>query len=347
VRVLRLNKSMPTVSIILPTYNRAKFLPDAFAAIAGQQWTDWELIVVDDGSTDNTRELVPELTRGWPQPVRYIHQENQGAYGARNTGLDHAGGKYIAFYDSDDLWLPHHLQDCVEALEANPDVDWVWGACRIVNLTTGEVTAPTTFVESGRPRPFTKLRSRQLGSLRIIDDHRAACCQIEHGLYCGLQNSVIRRQLFESYRFNSKLRNEAEDQVVVIWALASGFRFAYLDNTHVTYHIHESNSSSTSPQEPVQKQRRIYEAVIAGFERLEQMSVLGPQERRALARRLGDEHFWRLGYAIFWMNGQRKEALAQFHKGLAYRPWNLRFWKTYISVHLRSWFEQDRTGISA
>jgi len=327
---------MPAVSIILPTYNRAKFLPEAFAAIQAQQWTDWELIVIDDGSSDKTHELVAELTRDWSQPVRYIFQENQGAYGARNTGLDHATGRYVAFYDSDDLWLPHHLSDCVQALDANPDVDWVWGSCRVVNLTTGREVSPTTFLVDGQPRPFTRLRFRQAGKLRIIDDGGAACCQIEHGLYCGLQNSVIRRRLFASYRFEADLRNEAEDQVIVIWALASGFRFGYLDNIHVTYHIHQSNSSSTSPQAPLHKQRRIYEAVIAGFERLARMPVLGPQERRALARRLGDEHFWHLGYAIHWMNGQRSEALAHFRKGLGYRPWNWLYWKTFSWSLLRA-----------
>src|SRR3712207_6270965 len=97
----------PTVSIILPTYNRAKFLPQAFGSIRSQTWTDWELIIVDDGSTDETPEFLKELTANFQQPVRYICQENQGAYGARNTGLDHAIGKYIAFFDSDDLWLPH------------------------------------------------------------------------------------------------------------------------------------------------------------------------------------------------------------------------------------------------
>src|SRR5262245_12220586 len=97
----------PAVTSILPTYNRARFLPQAFASIRSQTFTDWELIVVDDGSTDNTRELVEELTRGWPQPVRYHRQDNQGAYGARNTGLDLSIGECVAFFDSDDVWLPY------------------------------------------------------------------------------------------------------------------------------------------------------------------------------------------------------------------------------------------------
>src|SRR5262245_12368939 len=102
--VSSLSSPAPSVSIILPTYNRAKFLPGALDAIGSQRWTDWELIVVDDGSTDDTREMVAELTRNWEQPVRYVYQENQGAYGARNRGLDMARGDFLALYDSDDLW---------------------------------------------------------------------------------------------------------------------------------------------------------------------------------------------------------------------------------------------------
>src|SRR5947208_8996196 len=83
----------PAVSVILPTYNRAKFLPQAFASIKSQTFTDWELIVVDDGSTDDTRSVVEEQTRGWAQPVRYHRQENRGAYGARNAGLDLTRGE--------------------------------------------------------------------------------------------------------------------------------------------------------------------------------------------------------------------------------------------------------------
>src|SRR5437762_11880112 len=98
----------PAVSIILPTYNRSKFLPQALASIRGQTFADWELIVVDDGSSDDTGELVRALTADVRQSVRYGYQQNQGAYAARNTGLDLARGRYVAFFDSDDVWLPHH-----------------------------------------------------------------------------------------------------------------------------------------------------------------------------------------------------------------------------------------------
>src|SRR5262245_2351395 len=107
----------PAVSIILPTYNRAKFLPQAFASIYGQTFADWELIVVDDGSTDNSGDLVARLGADLGPRLRYIRQENKGPNAARITGLAGATGAHVAFFDSDDCWLPHHLKACVDALD--------------------------------------------------------------------------------------------------------------------------------------------------------------------------------------------------------------------------------------
>lgn len=330
------NTRQVSISIILPTYNRARFLPDAFESIRNQKFTDWELIVVDDGSTDNTRELVADLTQSISQPVRYICQENQGAYGARNTGLDHATGEYIGFYDSDDIWLPHHLADCVAALDANPDVDWAFGACRIVDCQSGTELAPNTFYIEGRPRPFMRLHSISSGALHIIKDGRAARCQILHGLYCGLQNSVIRRRVFENYRFGTDLRNEAEDQIIVIWALASGFQFAYFDRVHTVYQTHDANSSLSGGNKALEKRLRLQLAIAEGFERLAKSDVLRHSERRALKRRLSQEYFWHVGYSLLWMNGRRSEAKQMYRRGLALWPWNWRYWKVFALAIARS-----------
>lgn len=327
---------MATVSIILPTYNRAAFLSEAFESIRNQQFADWELIVVDDGSTDNTRELVAGLTRSISQPVHYIYQENQGAYGARNAGLDHAKGKYVAFYDSDDIWLPHHLADCAEALETNPEVDWVYGACRVIDYATKRVTEENTFYVANKHRPFMGLRSKLRGRLQIIEDRGAARCQIFHGLYCGLQNSVMRRQVFADYRFNAELRNEAEDQVIVIWALAKRFRFGFINNVHVIYHVHDSNSSLAGVNKSSDKQVHLQLAIIEGFQRLASSGVLNWRERLAIKRRLSQEYFWHLGYSLLWQgNGNPTEALKMMRRGLACWPLDWRYWKSYAVTFVR------------
>jgi glycosyltransferase involved in cell wall biosynthesis len=109
---------MPTVSIITPTYNREQLLGRAIQSILNQTYQDFELIIVDDGSTDNTERLVKSFNS---EKVRYIRQrENKGPAVARNTGLRSAKGNYIAFQDSDDEWLPEKLEKQVRVFETAP-----------------------------------------------------------------------------------------------------------------------------------------------------------------------------------------------------------------------------------
>jgi glycosyltransferase involved in cell wall biosynthesis len=100
----------PKVSVIIPTYNRAKILPRTIESVLNQTFKDFELIIVDDGSTDNTKQTVGEFQKR-DSRVKYIWQENFGApAGPKNTGIKNAKGKYIAFLDDDDEWLPEKLE---------------------------------------------------------------------------------------------------------------------------------------------------------------------------------------------------------------------------------------------
>lgn len=111
---------MPKVSIILPTYNRADTLPRALRSVQAQDFQDWELLVVDDGSTDQTPQLLNEWQPIFGARLRVLRQRNQGVTRARNAALAHCQGDYLAFLDSDDEWLPQHLALCVSFLDAHP-----------------------------------------------------------------------------------------------------------------------------------------------------------------------------------------------------------------------------------
>ena len=325
---------MPTVSVILPTFNRARFLPEAFDSIERQTWPDWELIVVDDGSTDATEAIVRDAAARFGSRLRYVKQDNRGAYGARNTGLDHATASYVAFFDSDDLWLPHHLADCVAALETAPDVDWVYGACRCIDAR-GTTVQETTFDVDGRPRPFRSLIVRQVGALRIIDDPDVVACQLTHGLYAGLQNSVIRRQVFDGHRFDESSR-VVDDVMFLVRALVRGIHIGYLEDIHVIYRIHDDNSSGSSTSTNRESLARIRAESIGGLERLDRELPLTPRQRGALRRTLGRLYFWDLGYVCYWEAGDRRRAFAAFRRGLQLNPTDARMWKTYAVSVLRS-----------
>lgn len=105
----------PQVSIIIPCYNQAKFLPDAVGSVLGQVLQDMECIIVNDGSSDNTHEVATELAAK-DERIRYIEQENRGLSGARNRGLKESRGAWIQFLDADDILLPDKLQKQLEVL---------------------------------------------------------------------------------------------------------------------------------------------------------------------------------------------------------------------------------------
>ena len=117
----------PDISIIIPTYNRAEWIVEAVESVLNQSFTDFELIVVDDGSTDET----PEALAVYLDRLKFISQPNRGVSAARNTGIQFARGKYICFLDSDDLWKPRKLEVQLKEMARHPEfkisyTDEVW-----------------------------------------------------------------------------------------------------------------------------------------------------------------------------------------------------------------------------
>lgn len=115
---------MPKISVITPTYNRAHLIGKAIASVQSQTFGDWEMIIVDDGSTDETRELICAYAEADAR-IRYIHQANTKSSGARNNGIKNCRGSYVAFLDSDDTFLPGKLARQVAFLESHPDIGLV------------------------------------------------------------------------------------------------------------------------------------------------------------------------------------------------------------------------------
>jgi glycosyltransferase involved in cell wall biosynthesis len=112
------------VSIVIPAYNAEKFIAETIDSVIGQTYTNWELIVVDDGSKDGTKEVVAAYL-GDPR-VKYVHQQNAGVSLTRNHGIRLSKGEYITFLDADDHWQKNNLEEKIKFLEQNPVVDWVF-----------------------------------------------------------------------------------------------------------------------------------------------------------------------------------------------------------------------------
>jgi len=127
-------RDQPLISAIVPVYNGAGFLKDAVDAILGQRYPRIEIIVVDDGSTDNIDEVVASL----PVEVRYFKQRNGGAAAARNRGIKEAAGDLIAFLDVDDIWPENNLISLVDTLDGHPEIAVVHGHGQLMEQKTGD-----------------------------------------------------------------------------------------------------------------------------------------------------------------------------------------------------------------
>lgn len=113
----------PRISVVIPTYNNAALLRETLDGVSGQTFKDFEVIIVDDGSTDDTAEIVTNYDRN----VRYVHQHNQGPAAARNKGVSLAQGELIAFCDHDDVWNDQHLETMVRCFNEHPAASMCFG----------------------------------------------------------------------------------------------------------------------------------------------------------------------------------------------------------------------------
>jgi glycosyltransferase involved in cell wall biosynthesis len=127
----------PAVTAVLTIYNKERYVDRAVRSVLAQTFTDWELVMVDDGSTDASPRIVAPYIG---ERIRYIHQENRGPSAARNRAVRDARGEYIAFIDADDEWHPRHLERMVDFARRHPEAGAVF--CGVADTKDGVVTMP-------------------------------------------------------------------------------------------------------------------------------------------------------------------------------------------------------------
>jgi len=215
-----MRENSPTVSVIIPTYNRAHLIGRAIQSVLNQTYQDFEIIVVDDGSTDNTKEIVKSLD---DKRIRYIrHKENKGGGAARNTGIKAAIGEYIAFLDSDDEWLPEKLECQMKVFKnAGSEVGVVYtGFIYIDEL--GEYT-------NGQHIPEKRGW--------IYEDILVENC-------VGTASTVlVKRKCFEKAGLFDENLPSCQDWEMWI-RLAREHQFDFIEDPLVKYHIHKSRIST-------------------------------------------------------------------------------------------------------
>ena len=162
--------SQDLISVIMPAYNAEKYIAASIESVLAQTYPDWELIVVDDGSTDGTATVVQEFVKRDPR-IKYVFQENGRLGKARNTGIRNATGSLIAFLDSDDLWMPAKLEAQTRAMAAN-NADVVYSKTYVFsdkNINDETETLPSSVGKFSGPDFFDSLvRRPQLPVLTVL-----------------------------------------------------------------------------------------------------------------------------------------------------------------------------------
>jgi glycosyltransferase involved in cell wall biosynthesis len=211
---------MPTVSVVIAAYNAVKYLDMAIDSVLAQSFRDLEVIVVDDGSTDATEVMMSK----YGPPVRYLRQANAGVSIARNRGLETSTGRYVAFLDADDTWLPGKVERQVAALTGERRSR----ACYSAYIVCSEAL-----------EPITVKRSRRHGS--SLEDLLLAGNVI--GSICTV---MCERSLFDAVGgFDPALSQCADWDMWV--RLATATEFLYVDEPLVTYRQHGASMSRDAP----------------------------------------------------------------------------------------------------
>jgi glycosyltransferase involved in cell wall biosynthesis len=218
---------LPVVSVIIPTFNRAYCIERTIDSALQQTHRDVEVIVVDDGSTDNTRELIVSRYANEKRVV-YTHQKNTGVAGARNTGFAAAHGDFVALLDSDDIWMPWKLEAQIACLQRFPEIGMVWSDMAAVD-PDGKVFNPkyirTMYSGYGvfsmqelfqhqcklkDVAPFTPALSSTLGDANFYSGNIFS--QMVMGSLVHTSTTVLRRERLENVgKFNEDLKCSGED----------------------------------------------------------------------------------------------------------------------------------------
>ncbi|MGE4579973.1 MAG: glycosyltransferase family 2 protein [Desulfuromonadales bacterium] len=222
---------MPHVSVIIPTYNREKFIGTTIESVINQTYKDIEIIVVDDASTDKTVEIVSEMQKQSNLPFRIeILPENYGVSSARNLGIFRAQGNLISFLDSDDFWFPQKLEKQIEFLKKWPDHIGVGSNVEYVNIN-----------EENKVRYKKELQLNETNFLYELINN------------CFIATSCLlikKEPLILAGLFDSRLRKSQDRDLW--WRLPRFGKLGYIDEPLVRYIVHGESISKTQSKNTAQ-----------------------------------------------------------------------------------------------
>lgn len=223
----------PLVSVIIPNYNYERYLREAIDSALGQTYPNIEIIVVDDGSTDDSRQIIESYGR----EIRAVFQQNQGVSAARNSGVVQSKGEFVAFLDADDIWLPEKIESQVARFEQDRDLG-------LVHVWIVDVDADTCEIE-----PHLDGKEGWVAEALLLG---------EPVIYGGGSGFLVRRTVLDDVGvFDTNLSTSADWDIFV--RIAIKYRFGIVNRILLKYRIHDSNMH--------QNVERMEREILIGYEK--------------------------------------------------------------------------------
>jgi glycosyltransferase involved in cell wall biosynthesis len=294
------------ISVIIPTYNRAKFIAKAVKSVQRQDYDNIEIIIVDDGSDDNTQNVVHSLKKEIPN-VYYCHNErSKGPSGARNTGMLMATGDYITFLDSDDIWLKNHLNDGIEILDQNLTIGVLFGNYSVFDLHSNR----HLFDWFDQKKILHTLKSIQLSpTVKILDDNLFKALIQEN--FFPLASSIIRMPMLKGILFNESIKYSEDRDFAINLFMQANASFAFREDPVFIAYMHESNLCNIGDN---RNRQEVAETHIYLFKKYLRIYDLSSTEKRIINKRLAKK-FSFLSY-LYGRNNEYHNALSCIHKSL-------------------------------
>jgi len=312
---------MPKVSVVIPTYNCAAYLLHTIASVTAQSFPDFEIIIVDDGSTDQTKSLVYQSDHR----VRYVSQEHTGIPAkARNKGLELVCGEFVAFLDSDDSWAPDKLERQVQLMEKEVDL----GLCFTDHCTFGAAEDNRSAFNQARAA-LDRLQKKQVAqddyvitSPTLLED-----CLMRGPIPLWTSSILVRRICLEQAgQFNEEMPLDDDTQM---WLrLAKQCRVGYIDKVLARRRIRASSITAGV------KQRKEFAYSLRSLETLDQWIPLSETERSAIQKRIAQISF-SVGYDDFTrgnLEGARQWFWSSLNRQFSWKTMEFLF---YASMPLR------------
>lgn len=264
-------------SVVIPSYNREKVVVRAINSVLNQTFQDFEIIVVDDGSEDNTEGVVNSIA---DERIKYVRQENAGACVARNTGVENSRGQYVSFLDSDDEWFPEMLEKQYELYKSDCDIGCVYSNLQVVTI-------------KGEIYPFGKQFGVQGNCYAEV---------LRQGYMAPTSVLSAKRECFEKVGlFDVQLPASQDDDMC--FKLAKYYKVGYIPYTMASLNVEQVNRISNNPKRVADGWWKLwnkYENDVAAL----------------CGNEVMQDHFLNCAkrYAFLNDNNQKKEALRKYYK---------------------------------